>query len=290
VGKYNVLGLALVATVTAIAVVVAFASSAAPKAVGAKWRGTILCATKVGSVVRTLGVDDRGHLTAMTIRSVVSPGQKVELALSPTSQRRPAGAADAAADARSLGRATEPLIVRTRVIEDSQAHYRFYRNDHPSGCRVAFGQSAAVSVAKLILSGRPAVLRLGVRDGGLVHLAPRDIARSDSVQAARATEDLEHFLALIGSGRSIAACAVMARDAVLSHDECIMILESAKFVYRDRYAHATVGHIGFFDLDHHSYALATINRGHSTVRAILIRERGRYRYRGDFEYSPFELW
>jgi hypothetical protein len=69
-----------------------------------------------------------------------------------------------------------------------------------------------------------------------------------------------------------------------------MAFESAKFIYRDRYAHASVERIALFDLDGDAYAFATINRGNSYARAFLIRERGRYRYLGDLELSPIELW
>jgi hypothetical protein len=283
---YKVSGLVLAAVVAAV-VVSAVASSALPNAVSAKWQGTVLCTTKHGSVARFIGVDDHGQLAAFAIRSLVPPGQTVELSAGK-------GLRPPAADApRLLGRATKPLIVHTRLIEDGQTHYRFYRNGHPWGCRVAFEGPATISVAKLLLSRRAALLRVGLRDGRLVHLGPREAPRSDPVEAAKAKADLERFLVLVARGRSIAACALMARGAVLDPDErtgCVMLLESAKFVYRDRYAHATVKSVTLFDLNSDSYALAAIDRRHGTVRVIMMRERGRYRYLRDFEYSPFALW
>lgn len=283
---YKVSGLVLVAVVAA-AVVFAVAPSALPNAVSAKWRGTVLCTTKDGSVARSIGVDDRGQLAPFAIRSLVPPGQKIELNVSTASRPAPAD------PPRLIGRATEPLIVRTRLIEDGQTHYRFYRNGHPWGCRVAFEQPATISVAKLLLSRRAATLRVGLRDGELVHLAPREAPHNDPAEAAKARADAERFLALIARGRSIAACALMARGAVLDpgeRAECVMLLDSAKFVYRDRYAQASVSGVTLFSLNGDSYALAAINRKHATVRVILIREDGRYRYLRDFEYSPFALW
>jgi hypothetical protein len=69
-----------------------------------------------------------------------------------------------------------------------------------------------------------------------------------------------------------------------------MDFESAKFIYRDRYAHASVARIALFTLGGDSYALATIKRSSSRVRALLIRERGKYRYLGDLELARIELW
>jgi hypothetical protein len=61
-------------------------------------------------------------------------------------------------------------------------------------------------------------------------------------------------------------------------------------MYRDRYLHASVEHVAVFDLDGHSYALAAIKRPRGYARAILIHERGTYRYLGDLDLSPIELW
>jgi tetratricopeptide (TPR) repeat protein len=91
----------------------------------------------------------------------------------------------------------------------------------------------------------------------------------------------------------IAACATLARDALLIHggrDGCVMAFESAKFLYRDRYARASVEHVALFDLEGDSYALATIHRTHGHARAFLLREGGTYHYLGDLELSPIELW
>jgi hypothetical protein len=283
----KVFGLALLLAVSAV-------WTGAQAGVGSSWRGTILCTTKTGSGSRSLGVDDQGRVAELTLRPAVPPGQRVELEESPASKSAHALATETAATVRVLGRAREPFIVRTTLIEDGSGRYAFYRNGRPwLGCRVAFDDAAAVAVGKLILSGRRATLRLGLRGGRLVHLGPREVPRNDSAQAAKAKADLEHFLTLIAHGNSIAACATLSSDALLIHggrDGCIIDFESAKFMYRDRYARACVVRIALFDLDGDSYALATINRGDSFVRAFLIRERGMYRYLGDLELSPIELW
>jgi hypothetical protein len=195
--------------------------------------------------------------------------------------------------ARVLPPTGEPFVVRTRLIEDGYARYRFSRNGHPWGCPVAFDDGAAVSVAKQILSGRNAQVRLTLDNGRLVHLGPRETPLRQPAQAAKARADLQHFLTLLAHGNSIAACATVARDTLRVHggrDGCVMAFESAKFLYRERYARASVQHVALFNLDGDSYALATINRTHGYARALLIRERGTYRYRGDLDLSPIELW
>jgi hypothetical protein len=257
----KVLGLALLLVVTV-------ASSDAQEGVGSSWRGTILCTTKIASGYRSLGVDEQGRLAQRTLRSAVPPGRRVELVESAASKSGRAFSAHTAGTVRVLGRARGPLIVRTRLIEDGSARYAFYGNGRPWGCHVAFDDAAAVSVAKLILSGQRASLRLGLRGGRLVHLGPREAPLGHPARAAKAKADLEHLLTLIADGNSVAACATLASDALLIHGGrggCIMAFESAKFIYRDRYAHASVERIALFDLDGDAYALATINR------AILMR-------------------
>jgi hypothetical protein len=257
----------------------ALASSVTQAAVNSNWRGTILCTAQTALGGRSLGVDDQGHVAELMLRRAVPPGWRVDVREGAPSMSRGALSAHSAGTIRVLGRAKEPFIVRTRLIEDGYAHYGFYRRGRPwLGCRVRFDGAAAVSVAKLILSGQAATLTLGLHDGKLVHLGPQERARSGRGEAAKARADLQRFLALIAHGRSVAACATLARDALLIHggpDGCIMDFESAKFIYRDRYAHASVERIALFTLGGDSYALATINRGSSRVCAFLVRERGR---------------
>jgi len=228
-----------------------------------------------------------------TLGRAVAPGLRVELEGASTSKDGRALWARTVGTLRVLGLTREPLVVRSRLIENGYSRYGFYRKGHPWGCRVAFDEAAAVSVAKLILSGRSAQVTVALRDGRLVHFRPRQEPLAAPAGEAKAKADLEDFLTLLARGNSIAACATMARDALLIHggrDGCVMAFESAKFLYRDRYAWASVEQMSLFDLDGHSYALATIKRSHSSVRAFFIRERGTYRYLGDLDLSPIELW
>lgn len=262
----------------------------------AVWHGTTLCTTAIVSGYRSFAVDERGSLAALTLRRAVAPGLRVAVEVASIASIANDGrfvSVPTAGAVRVLGPTREPLVVRSRVIENGYSHYGFYRNGRPWGCRVAFDEPAAVSVAKLILSGRNAVLTLTVRDGRLVHLRPREEPLSAPSRTAKAKADVEGFLALVARGRSIPACATLSSDALLIHggrDGCVIAFESAKFMYRERYRRAFVDRVALFDLDGDSYALATIKRSRDSVRALFIFERGRYRYLGDFELSPIELW
>ena len=277
----------------ALSLAVVMTSADAGAGVGSRWQGAVLCTTKIGSGYRSLAVDQKGHLAELTLQQAVPPGHTVELEGASTSKSGRPLWPRTSASVHVLGPIKEPVVVRTRLIERGYARYGFYRNGHPWGCPVAFGDAAAVSVAKLILSGRSAQVRLTLHNGQLVHLGPREAPLRAPAQTAKARADLEHFLTLLAHGHSIAACATLARDALLIHggrDGCVMAFESAKFLYRDRYTQASVEHMALFDLDGDSYALATIKRSHGCARAFLIRERGAYRYLGDLELSPIELW
>ncbi len=283
-----------VALALALPLTLTVAATGAQGDVGSGWRGTILCTTKTESGNRSLWVDEQGRLAELTLSAAVAPGQKIELEASPTLSSRRAYRAHTASTVRVLGRARKPLIVRTRLIEESYARYGFYWNGHPwGGCRVAFDDAAAVSIAKLILSGRRARLRLGLRTAKLVHLGPREAPLPASARVAKAKEDLEYLLTLIAGGKSIAACATVSIDMLLFHGGrrgCVMAFESAKFLYRERYAGAVVENVDLFKLAGRSYALGTIKRHVGSARALLVFEGGQYRYRGDFELSPIELW
>jgi hypothetical protein len=238
-------------------------------------------------------VDERGSVAELTLRRAVAPGLRVAIAAASIAKDGRSVSARRASTVRVLGPTREPIVVRSRVIENGYSHYRFYRNGRPWGCRVAFGEPAAVSVAKLILSGRRAALTLTLRGGRLVHLRPQEGSLAAPSRTAKAKADVEGFLALLARGRSIAACATMSSDALLIHggrDGCVVALESAKFVYREHYRGAFVERAALFDLDRDSYALATIKRSQGSVRALFTLERGRYRYLGDLELSPIELW
>ena len=280
--------------VSALALSLAVPTSTGARAgVGSSWQGTILCTTKIRSGYRSLAVDEQGRLAELTLRPAVRPGQRVELDGAATSKDGRSLWAHKVGTLRVLGPTKEPLVVRSRLIESGYSRYGFYRNGHPWGCRVAFDGAAAVSVAKLILSGRSTQVTLTPRNGQLVHLGPREEPLEAPARAAKAKADVARFLTLVARGKSIAACASLARDALLIHggrDGCVMAFESAKFLYRDRYTRASVEQVALFDLDGHSYALATIKRSQNSVRAFYIRERGRYRYLGDLDLSPIELW
>ena len=283
----------LVVSALALSLAVVTPSPGARAGFGSSWQGTILCTTKIRSGYRSLAVDERGRLAELTLGPAVSPGLRVELEGASTSKDGRALWARAVGTLRVLGPTREPLIIRSRLIENGNSRYGFYRNGHSWGCRVAFDDATAVSVAKLILSGRSAQVTLALRDGRLVHLGPREEPLAAPAREAKAKADLEHFLALLARGKSIAACASLSRDALVIHggrDGCVMAFESAKFLYRDRYTGASVQRVALFNLDNDSYALATIKRSHSSVRAFFIRERGTYRYLGDLELSPIELW
>jgi len=280
--------------VSALALSLAVPTSTGARAgVGSSWQGTILCTTKIRSGYRSLAVDERGGLAELTLGRAVTPGLRVALDGAATSKDGRSLWAHRVGTLRVLGPTKEPLFVRSRLIENGYARYSFYRDGHPWGCPVAFGDAAAVSVAKLILSGRSAQVTLALRNGQLIHLGPREEPLGAPAREAKAKADLEGFLTLLARGKSIAACATLARDALLIHggrDGCVMAFESAKFLYRDRYARASVEQVALFGLDGDSYALATIKGSHSSVRAFFIRERGRYRYLGDLDLSPIELW
>jgi hypothetical protein len=260
---------------------------------GASWQGTILCTTATVSGYRSFAVDERGSLAELTLRRAVAPGLQVAVEGASTAKDARSVSARTAGTVRVLRPTRAPFVVRSRLIENGYSHYRFYRNGRPWGCRVAFDERAAVAVAKLILSGRSAALTLTVRDARLVHLRPREEPLAAPARTAQAKADVEGFLVLLARGRSIAACATLSSDALLIHggrDGCIMVFESAKFMYRERYRGASVERVALFDLDGDSYALATIKRSRESVRALFIFERGRYRYLGDLELSPIELW
>ncbi len=242
---------------------------------------------------RSLAVDEQGRLADLTLRSAVAPGLRVELEGASISRDGRSLAARTAGSLRVLRPTRQPFVVRNRLIENGYSHYRFYRNGRPWGCRVAFTDAAAVSVAKLILSGRTAAVTLSLKDGRLVHLLPQQLPLAAPIRQAEARADIKGFLALVARGKSIEACATLSSDALLIHggrDGCVMAFESAKFMYRDRYIGAFVERVALFDLDGDSYALATIKRSHNSVRAFFILERGKYRYLGDLELSPIELW
>jgi hypothetical protein len=277
----------------ALSLALVMTSAGARAGVASRWQGTVLCTTKIGSGYRSLAVDKKGRLAELTLRQAVPPGHRVELEGASTSKGGRALWARTVASVRVLGPTGKPFVVRTRLIENGYARYGFYRNGHPWGCPVAFDDAAAVSVAKLILSGRSAEVRLTLHNGRLVHLGPREAPLRALAHAAKARADLEHFLTLLAHGNSIAACATLARDALLIHggrDGCVIAFESAKFLYRDRYARASVQQVALFNLDGNSYALAAINRSQGYARAFLIREGGTYHYLGDLELSPIELW
>lgn len=277
----------------ALSLAVVMTSAGARAGVASRWQETVLCSTKIGSGYRSLAVDEKGRLAELRLRHAVPPGHRVELEGASTSKGGRALRARTVASVRVLGPTRKPLVVRTRLIENGYARYGFYRNGHPWGCPVAFDDAAAVSVAKLILSGRNAQVKLTLNHGQLVHLGPREAPLRAPAQAAKARAYLQHFLTLLAHGNSIAACATLARDALLIHggrDGCVMAFESAKFIYRDHWARASVEQVALFDLDRDSYALATITRSHGHARAFLIREGGAYHYLGDLELSPIELW
>lgn len=257
------------------------------------WRGTILCTTAITSGYRSLAVDERGSLAGLTLQRAVAPGLRIVVEDASIGKDGRSVSARKAGIVRVLRPTREPFLVRSRVIENGYSHYRFYRNGRPWGCRVAFGESAAVSVARLILSGRSAALTLTVRHRRLVHLRPREEPLAGAARTAKAKADVGRFFALVAGGRSIAACATLSRDALLIHggrDGCVIAFESAKFIYREHYRGAFVERVGLFDLDGNSYALATVKRSHDSLRALFSFERGKYRYLGDLELTPIELW
>jgi hypothetical protein len=259
----------------------------------ASWQGTILCTKTTASGYRSFAVDERGSLVELTLPRAVAPGLRVAVEDPSIAKEGRSASAHTAGIVRVLGPTREPFLVRGSVIENGYSHYRFDRNGRPWGCRVAFGESAAVSVARLILSGRSAALTLTLRHGRLVHLRPREEPLAAPTRTARAKTDVGRFFALVARGRSIAACATLSRDALLFHggrDGCVIAFESAKFIYREHYRGAFVERAALFDLDGHSYALATIKRSHDSLRALFSFERGKYRYLGDLELSPIELW
>ena len=279
--------------VSALFLAVMMISTGARASEGASWQGTILCTTAIASGYRSLAVDEAGSLAELTLPRPVAPGLRAAVEDAAVTKHGRSISTRAAGTVRVLPPTRQPFVVRSRVIENGYAHYHFYRNGRPWGCPVAFGESAAVAVAKLILSGRSAALTLTVRDGRLVHLRPREDPLAAPSRTAKAKADVEAFLALVARGQSIAACATLSSDALLIHggrDGCVMAFESAKFLYRERYRGAFVERVGLFDLDGDSYALATVKRSRDSVRALFIYERGKYRYLGDLELSPIELW
>ena len=241
----------------------------------------------------SIAVDKSGRLVGLTLRRAVAPGLGVQLLDPHRSKDHGSLAARDVSTVRLLGPTTGPVVVRAQLIEDGDSRYRFYRRGRPWGCPVAFGEAAAVSVAQLVLSGRSARITLGVREGRLVHLRPQRRPLAEPVRHAQATADAEGFVALLARGDSIAACSSVSREVLLIHggrDGCVMTFEGPKFVYRDHYAGAAVTRVALFELGGSSYALATIARHIGNTRAILILERGKYRYLGDFSLSPIELW
>jgi hypothetical protein len=268
-------------------------SSGAQAGAASSWQGTILCTTSAEGGYRSLGVDASGRLAQLTLADSVAPGLRVELNRASTSRDGRFLSVRPLSTVHVRGRTREPLRVRTRLIESGYSHYRFYRNGRPWGCPVAFNDAEAVLVAKLILSGREAQVTLALHNGQLVHLGPRRTPPAVPAEETKAKVELERLLTLLGRGNSIAACTRLSTDALLIHggpDGCLVAFESAKFMYRDRYLHASVEHVAVFDLDGHSYALAAIKRPRGYARAILIHERGTYRYLGDLDLSPIELW
>jgi hypothetical protein len=260
---------------------------------GESWQGTILCTTRIVSGYRSLAVDATGSLTELTLPRPVAPGLRIAVEDASIARNGRSISARAAATVHVLRPRRKPFLVRSRLIESGYAHYRFYRGGRPWGCPVAFDDAAAATVARLILSGRPAQVTLTLRGGHLFHLGPRQAPPAAPAKERQAKAELERLLGLLGRGNSTAACARLSTDALLIHggpDGCLMAFESAKFLYRDRYIHASVTDVALFDLDGHSYALATIKRPRSYARAILIDERGTYRYLGDLDLSPIELW
>jgi hypothetical protein len=257
------------------------------------WQGTILCTAKIASGHHSFAVDKSGRLVGLMLRRAVTPGLRVQLQEPHWSKDRRSLAARDVSTVRLLGPTTGPVVVRAELIEDGYSRYRFYRHGRPWGCPVTFGEAAAVSVAQLILSGRSAQITLVVRERRLVHLRPQRRPLAEPARHAQATADAEDFVALLARGDSIAACSTVSREVLLIHggrDGCLMAFESAKFVYRDHYADAAVTRVALFALGGRSYALATIARHIGNTRAILILERGKYRYLGDFSLSPIELW
>jgi len=257
------------------------------------WQGTILCTEKVVSGYRTLAVDKRGGLRDLTLRQAVAPGLRVELQESRGSSDHRSLAESDKSSVRLLGRTNKPVVVQAQLIEDGFSRYRFSRQGRPWGCAVTFGETAAVSVAQLILSDRAAQVTLVVRNGRLVHLRPQATRLTEPARHAQATVDAEDFVALVAHGDSIAMCSTLSRDALRileGRDGCVMAFESAKFVYRERYVDAAVTRVALFQVAGRSYALATITRRVGDARAVFILERGKYRYLGDFSLSPIELW
>jgi hypothetical protein len=268
-------------------------SSGAEAGVRSSWQGTILCTTSVPGGYRSFVVDGGGQLARLTLGRALSAGLRVQVNHASKSLDGRSLSVHPLAAMHVLGRTRGPLRVRRRLIESGYSHYRFYRNGRPWGCPVAFDDAAAPSVAKLILSGRPAQVTLALRDGQLVHLGPRQPPIAAPAKETKARAEVERLLALLGRGKSIAACTRLSTDALLIHGGtggCLIAFESAKFMYRDRYMHASVEDVALFDLDGRSYALATIKRPRGYARAILIHERRTYRYLGDLDLSPIELW
>lgn len=269
------------------------ASSGARAGAASGWQGTILCTTKSSGGYRSLGVDASGRLAQLSLAGSVAPGLRVELNRASTSRDGRSLSVRPLTTVRVLGQRREPLRLRTRLIESGYSHYGFYRNGRPWGCPVAFNDAAAVSVAQLVLSGREAQVTLAIDNGRLVHLGPRRTPPAAPAKETKAKAAIERLLTLLGRGKSIAACTRLSTDALLIHvgpGGCLVAFESAKFMYRDRYLHASVEHVSVFDLDGHSYALATIKRPRGHARAILIQEARTYRYLGDLDPSPIELW
>jgi hypothetical protein len=260
---------------------------------GASWQGTILCTTTIASGYRSLAVDAAGSLAELTLGRPVAPGLRIAVEDASIARDGRSVSARATGTVHVLRTTRRPFLVRSRLIESGYSHYRFYRDGRPWACPVAFDDAAAASVARLILSGRPAQVTLTLRSGHLVHIGPRQAPLAAPAKERRAKAELERLLRLLGRGNSIAACTQLSTDALLIHggpDGCLIAFESAKFLYRDRYIHASVTDVALFDLDHHSYALATIERPRGYARAILIHEHGTYRYLGDLDLSPIELW
>jgi hypothetical protein len=267
--------------------------SAAQAGAGSSWQGTILCTTRARGGYHSFGVDRSGRLAQLTLASPLAPGLRVELNRASTSRDGRSLSLRPLTTVRVLGRMRGPLRVRGSLIEDGYSHYRFYRNGRPWGCRVAFDDTKAVPVAKLILSGRRTQVTLALHNRHLIHLGPRQTPPAAPAQEAKAKAATEGFLALLSHDNSIAACKRLAADALLIHggpNGCLIAFDSAKFLYRDRYTHASVEHVALFTLDGHRYALATIKRPRGYARAILIHEHGTYRYLGDLDLSPIELW
>src|SRR5262245_49352626 len=92
---------------------------------------TVLCTTPTMSGYAALGIDEKGSLVQFALPRPVLPGLRVQPQAGARSASDRALAAQATSHVRVLGRAKEPLVVRSRLIEDGYERYGFYRNGRP---------------------------------------------------------------------------------------------------------------------------------------------------------------